>query len=157
MYHFGGIKLDNSEDCVSILCELGLSISQAKVILSLVKHKNLKAQEISSISGVARPYVYGVLVQLEEAGLVEKTISKPEEFHAIPIEKCIHNLIQKRVVKTAELQQKALTLSQYLKRETENEEISKEFHFIFIPNRESVYGKAEKIVRNAQKSMLNLF
>jgi sugar-specific transcriptional regulator TrmB len=75
----------NSEDCVPTLCEIGLSISQAKIYLTLAKHKNLKAQEISSISGVARPYVYGVLVQLMEAGFVEKTISKPEEFRAIPM------------------------------------------------------------------------
>jgi sugar-specific transcriptional regulator TrmB len=148
-----GIKLNNSEDCVSILRELGLSISQAKIYLTLAKYKNLKATEISSISRVARPYVYAVLVQLEEVGLVEKTISKPEEFQAIPIEKCIHNLIQKRVVKTAELQQKALNLSQYFKSKTENQEISKEFHFIFIPNRDAVYAKGEKMVKNAQKSL----
>lgn len=145
--------MKNSDDCVSTLCELGLSISQAKVILSLVQSRNLKAHEISSISGVARPDVYRILSQLEEAGLVEKTISKPEEFHAISIGKCVSNLIQKRIMKTEELQKKALTLTQNFQRNTENEEISKDFHFIFIHNRESVYGKAEKMVRNAQKSI----
>jgi sugar-specific transcriptional regulator TrmB len=141
----------NSEDCVSTLCELGLSISQAKIYLSLVKFKKLKAQEIASISGVARPYVYGILTQLEDAGLVEKTITKPEEFHAISIEKCVSHLIQRRIIKTAELQQKALTLTENLKRNIENEELSKEFNFILIQNRDAVYAKAENMLKSVEK------
>ncbi len=145
--------MKGSEDCVSILCELGLSISQAKIYLSLAKSKNLKAQEISAISGIARPYVYGVLVQLEEAGLVDKTISKPEEFHAIPIEECIHRLLQIRIVKTAELQMKGYEIAQNFKQNTNNEELSKESQFTLIQNREAVYAKAEKMVRSAQKTV----
>jgi sugar-specific transcriptional regulator TrmB len=141
----------SSGEYVSTLSELGLSISQAKVYMALAKSRNLKAHEISSISGVARPEVYQVLVKLEEAGLVEKTISKPEEFHAISMEKCVSNLIQRRIMKTAELQQKALTLTQNFKRITANEEIAEEFQFILIPNRNAVYVKAEKMIRNVQK------
>jgi sugar-specific transcriptional regulator TrmB len=130
-----------------------LSISQAKIYLSLVKFKKLKAQEIASISGVARPYVYGVLAQLEEAGLVEKTITKPEQFHAIPIEKCVSHLIQRRIIKTAELQQKALTLTENLKRNNENEELSKDFEFILIQNRDAVYAKAENMLKTVEKTI----
>jgi sugar-specific transcriptional regulator TrmB len=145
--------MKNSEDCVSTLYELGLSISQAKIYLSLVKFKKLKAQEIASISGVARPYVYGILTQLEDTGLVEKTITKPEEFHAISIEKCVSTLIQRRIIKTAELQQKALTLTENFKRNIENEELTKEFNFILIQNRDAVYAKAENMLKNAEKTI----
>ena len=145
--------MKNSEDYVSTLCELGLSTSQAKIYLSLVKYKKLKAQEIASISEVARPYVYGVLAQLEEAGLVEKTISKPEEFHAIPIEKCVSTLIQRRIIRTAELQQKALILTENFKRNIENEEPSKESNFILIQNRDAVYAKAERLLKSVEKTI----
>ncbi len=145
--------MKNSEDCVSTLCELGLSISQAKIYLSLVKFKKLKAQEIASISGVARPYVYGILTQLEDAGLVEKTITKPEEFHAISIEKCVSTLIQRRIIKTAELQQKALTLTENFKRNIENEELTKEFNFVLIQNRDAVYVKAENMLKNVERTI----
>lgn len=143
--------MKSSDEYISTLAELGLSISQAKVYLSLAKSRSLKAHEISSISGVDRPDVYRVLLQLEEAGLVEKIISKPEEFHAISIEKCVSNLIQRRIMKTAELQEKALTLTQNFKRITENEELAAEFQFILIPNRGAVYAKAEKMIKSVQK------
>jgi sugar-specific transcriptional regulator TrmB len=139
-----------SDEYVSTLSELGLSISQAKVYLSLAKSSSLKAHEISSVSGVCRPDVYRVLVQLEEAGLVERTISTPEEFHAISIEKCVSGLIQRRIMKTAELQQKALTLTQNFKRITENEEASEEFEFVLVPSRGAVYARADKMIRSVQ-------
>ena len=127
--------MKSSEEYVSTLSELDLSILQAKVYLSLVKSRSLKAHEISAISGVSRPDVYRVLVQLEEAGLVEKTISKPEEFHAVSVENCVSTLIQKRIIKTAELQQKGLALTQNFKRINENEELSQEFQFMLIPSK----------------------
>jgi len=149
--NFEGIRVKSSDENVSVLSELGLSISQAKVYLSLAKSRNLKAREISQISGISRPDVYRVLTQLEKAGLVEKTISKPEQFHAIPIEKCVSNLLQRRMVKTSELQQKALSLTQDLKRNALNEELTENFQFMLINNRDAVYAKAEKMVRSVQE------
>ncbi len=151
MGNFEGIRGKSSDENVSVLSELGLSISQAKVYLSLAKSRNLKAREISQISGISRPDVYRVLTQLEKAGLVEKTISKPEQFHAIPIEKCVSNLLQRRMVKTSELQQKALSLTQDLKRNALNEELTENFQFMLINNRDAVYAKAEKMVRSVQE------
>jgi sugar-specific transcriptional regulator TrmB len=148
---FRGTEVKRLDDNVSTLSELGLTTSQAKVYLSLVKSRNLKAQEISLVSGVARPDVYRVLIQLEEAGLVEKTISKPEQFHAISIEKCVSNLMQIRIAQTAELQQKAYFLTQNFQRNSEYEELSEEFQFLLIKNRDTVYIKAEKMVINAKK------
>jgi len=145
--------LKSSDECVSILSELGLSVSQAKVYLSLAKSRNLKAHEISLISGVARPDVYRVVVQLEEAGLVEKIISKPQEFRALPIENCVSNLIQRRILKTAELQQKALKLTQSFKRDTAKEEQNGEHQFVLLPSRDIVYFKAEKMIRNARETI----
>ncbi|MGD0644407.1 MAG: helix-turn-helix domain-containing protein [Candidatus Bathyarchaeia archaeon] len=143
--------MKSSDEYISTLSEMGLSVSQAKVYLSLAKSRSLKAHEISSISGVSRPDVYRVLVQLEEAGIVERTISKPEVFHAISIEKCVSNLIQRRIMKTAELEAKALTLTQNFKRINENEELSEEFQFMLIPCRSAVYAKAEKMIRSVQE------
>lgn len=126
---------------------------QAKVYLTLAKSKNLKASEISGLSAVARPDVYRVLIQLEDAGLVEVTMSKPEEFRATPIEECVSNLIQRRILKTAELQQKALTLTQDFKRNTANEEPKEKFQFILISNRDAVYAKAKKMIECAQEQI----
>jgi sugar-specific transcriptional regulator TrmB len=135
------------------LTELGLTILQAKVYLTLAKSRNLRASEIATLSGVARPDVYRVLIQLEENGLVEVIMSKPEVFRSIAIEQCVANLIQKRIMKTADLQQKGLKLTQYFKRNVEDREPEEKFQFILIPNRDAVYIKAEKMLKNVQKSI----
>jgi sugar-specific transcriptional regulator TrmB len=133
------------------LTELGLSNVQAKIYLTLAKSRTLKASEISSLSGVARPDVYRVLIQLEEAGLVEVMMCKPEEFHAISIEKCVSILIQRRILKTAELQQKVLTLTHDFKRDAAKEEPEEKYQFMLISNKDAVYAKAEKMTRSAQE------
>jgi sugar-specific transcriptional regulator TrmB len=143
--------VNSSDEDVSTLAELGLTVSQAKVYLSLAKAKNLTAQAISTISKVARPDVYRILVQLQEAGLVEKMMTKPEESHAIPIGKCVSILMQRRIRKTEELQKKALTLAQSLRRKTASEEPNEKFEFMLIHNRDAVYAKAEKMLTSAQE------
>jgi sugar-specific transcriptional regulator TrmB len=144
-------RMSASDEHVSTLVGLGLSPSQARVYLALVKQRNLTAQTISAISGVARPDVYRVLGELEEAGLVEKTISKPENFHAVPVEECVSTLLQRRIRKTGKLQKEALKLAQAFREKTASEEPREEFEFVLIPEGDAVYIKAEKTIRNTQE------
>jgi sugar-specific transcriptional regulator TrmB len=142
----------NAEDeQVSVLVELGMTATQAKIYLSLAKSKSLTAHAIASSAKIARPDVYRILPMLEEAGFVERVIASPLEFHAISIEKCIASLMQKRIMKTAELQQKTLVLTKNFSRKPENDEIDEKFEFLLIPNKEAIYAKAEKMIRNSQE------
>jgi sugar-specific transcriptional regulator TrmB len=94
------------DEYVSTLTDLGLSTTQAKLYLALAKLDGQTAQEISRTAEVARSDVYRVLAELEEAGFVEKIISKPERFRSISVDDLVSNLIQKRIKETAELQKK---------------------------------------------------
>jgi sugar-specific transcriptional regulator TrmB len=145
--------MDSSDKHVSTLVELGLSRSQAIVYLALAKSKILTAQAIHTISGVARPDVYRVLGELENAGLVEKIISKPEKFHAISAEECVSTLLRRRKRKTQQLQKEALRLAQALRGETAHEEPDDKYGFILISGRNAVYSKAEKMMRSAKESI----
>jgi sugar-specific transcriptional regulator TrmB len=143
--------LGQNDDDASTLTELGLSHLQAKVYLCLVRSNCSTAQEISAVTRVARPDVYRVLAELEEAGFVEKIISRPEKFQAIAIENCIFTLMQKRILKTAELQQKTRILADKLRCSSKSEELTDNFQFMLIPARAPVYAKAEKMLRSVQK------
>ena len=68
------------EEQISILEELGLTATQAKIYLSLAKSKSLTAHAIANIAKIARPDVYRILPMLEEAGLVERVIASPLNF-----------------------------------------------------------------------------
>jgi sugar-specific transcriptional regulator TrmB len=141
------------DEYVSTLTELGLTNLQAKVYLSLAKSKHLKAQEISNAAGIARPDVYRVLTELQKAGLIERIIAKPERFRAISIEECVSTLMQKRIMKTAELQQKTQSLARNFRRNAENEEPEPGFQFMLIPERAALYSKAEKLVKQVRTSV----
>jgi sugar-specific transcriptional regulator TrmB len=77
--------MDSPDEHVSTIVELGLSPSQARVYLVLVESKNLTAQTIHTISGVARLDVYRVLGELEEAELVEEGFEYVTDFEGAKI------------------------------------------------------------------------
>jgi sugar-specific transcriptional regulator TrmB len=141
------------DEQISILEELGMTATQAKIYLSLAKSKCLTAHSIANIAKIARPDVYRILPMLEDSGLVERVISSPIEFHAIPIDACISILMQKRIMKTAELQKRTSSLVKEFCRKPENEEIDEKFEFLLIPNKAAIYKKAENMIKNAQEQI----
>ena len=143
--------MNSPRENVSTLVELGLSQSEAKVYLALFKLKNPTARTISKISGISRPDVYRVLGTLEDAGLVEKIISKPEKFHAVSIEEIVSTLLERRKRKTQQLQKEALRLAQALKGKTAYEELDDKCGFILISGRDAVYAKAGKMMRSTKE------
>jgi sugar-specific transcriptional regulator TrmB len=146
------------EEQISILEELGMTATQAKIYLSLAKSKSLTAHAIANIAKIARPDVYRILPMLEEAGLVERVIASPLEFHAIPIDTCVSILMEKRIMKTAELEKKTVSLITEFCRAPENEEIDEKFEITLIPTKEAIYAKAEKMIErsNTQICFLGL-
>ncbi|HYA78165.1 MAG TPA: helix-turn-helix domain-containing protein [Verrucomicrobiae bacterium] len=145
-----------SEKNVSTLIELGLSPSQARVYLSLLKSNNLTAETLNKISGVTRPDVYRVLNELEKAGLAEKIISKPERFHAIAAEDCVSTLLERKIVKTNQLKKNALKLIQVFQDNNESGETEENFGFAFISEKSATFSKIKKMFRNSQKHICYL-
>ena len=139
-----------TDEDISILSELGLTVSQARIYLSLVKAKSLTAQEISAISKVSRPDVYRILAQLQETGLTQKIIAKPIEFQAIPIDECITTLMNSRIQKTTELKHKTKKLIRNFKQEKIHEQSHEKHQFILLPNKLGVHANAEKMLHNVQ-------
>jgi sugar-specific transcriptional regulator TrmB len=138
---------------ISTLTDLGLSISQAKAYLSLAKAKTLTVNEISKASGIARPHVYIVLSELEEAGLILRIIDQPERFQAITIDECVSALMRRRIMRTAELQEKTSTLTRKFRTNHSVETPAKNPEFALIPKHDAVYAKAEKMLKDVQESL----
>jgi sugar-specific transcriptional regulator TrmB len=97
-----------------------------------------------------------VLNQLQDLGLVEKIIAKPEEFCAISIEEGVSMLLRQRMNKTRELEDKGLKLVQSVKEKLEPLENLKghgKREFVFIPSRDSAYARSERILKGIKKSI----
>lgn len=118
---------------------------------SPVKSESLTAQAISKLSNVARSDVYRVLSELQEAELVEVIISKPEEFRALSVEKCVSILMQKRIAKTAELEGKTLKLSQDFKRDRVAEASFQKSQFELLAKKEGLFARGERVIGNTRE------
>ena len=138
---------------VQTLKRLGLTSVQARVYLALVQSGILIARQISRISKVARQDIYRVLWALEKLGLVEKVITKPFSFKAIPIQECVSTLMERRIKEMSELRSKSREL---IKCVTENQRKTifpeKETQFILIP-KEAMVHERRKSIETSQNSI----
>ena len=143
--------VDSSNWQISTLTELGLTNAQAKVFLTLAKSNQLTAQAIASQANISRPDVYRVINQLQQAGLIEIIVTKPEEFRAISTEECVSKLLEKQIQKTHDLKEKSKILIENLKKRNDPIENCEKYGFALIPSRGSVYSKSERLLGNTQK------
>ncbi len=82
----------NTEQIEQTFENLGLSMYQSKVLLSLIQHGEAKASDISELSGVPRAKVYSVLDQLADNGLVDKKPGRPVKYKPKAPEKIVERL-----------------------------------------------------------------
>jgi sugar-specific transcriptional regulator TrmB len=143
-----------TNDHILTLTEFGLTITQAKIYLALIKSNNLTAHTIAALSSVSRPDVYRVLNELQNIGLVEKIIAKPEEFHAISVEESVSLLLQRRIRKTQILQNKGLQLIETLKKTESIQGLqSSRGEFVFIQGKRTAYARSQRMLENLKDSL----
>lgn len=130
---FSSVKrLIIEEEAIRILNQLGLTNSQARIYLTLLKLDEATAKKISNHSKVPRQEVYRILVELEKKSLVERIIVTPTKFKPVEIEKGLSFLIEERRKKTSEIQKAANELRHRLRISLKPKKISQEEKFDFI-------------------------
>jgi sugar-specific transcriptional regulator TrmB len=146
------------EKNIQILRELGLTSLQAKIYLILVETGKEKAMTISKKADVDRANTYQTLRRLHKMGLVEKTLGKPNLYEALPMQKGIAILLQKKQYQYIKIQKEADELLRQTHAKKEMlQEVTEGFKII-QPTRESLLQRITKFCSVAQDSwdlMLN--
>jgi sugar-specific transcriptional regulator TrmB len=75
-----------------LFLEYGMTRYQVKALLTLVKHGEAKASDISELSGIPKAKVYSVLDQLVDFGLIEKIPGRPTRYRAKPPEEIVERM-----------------------------------------------------------------
>jgi HTH-type transcriptional regulator, sugar sensing transcriptional regulator len=70
---------------LELLIDLGLTTSEAKVYLALIKYGLASAEKIAQTAEIARERVYVLMPILRKKGLVEEIIASPKLFEAVPM------------------------------------------------------------------------
>lgn len=139
---------------VQILVRLGLTVNQAKAYLALVKLVTATAQEISKASTIAREDVYRVMPALQELGCVERVITSPAIFKAIPLKDVLYILLEHKKQESSELMNRTIALLKEAEKEANLHPAPKQdtFCFVLIPKRETLQ-KGKMAIETAQTSI----
>jgi HTH-type transcriptional regulator, sugar sensing transcriptional regulator len=86
------------------LKKLGLSSYEIKIFLTLLQTGQMKARELSRVSGIPYGRIYDVLYSLEKKGLVLVVQSDPKNFEAVKSSIAIERLIEQEKLRLREIE-----------------------------------------------------
>jgi sugar-specific transcriptional regulator TrmB len=81
------------EDMVIKLAEFGFTTNQAKVYMSIIKSGSISVVKIAQNTKLHVQDIYKILPKLENMGLITRTVEKPVQIKAIPVEKAFTQLV----------------------------------------------------------------
>jgi sugar-specific transcriptional regulator TrmB len=147
------VILQAIDEAVETLINLGLTVLQAKVYIALAKLGTSTSRSTAKEAKVASQDVYRILSELQETGLVEKIIAKPNMYHAMPFAKGLSMLLQRRKVKTRELEKTANLISKEFDCTLRVAERTEMGSFVLIQKEEPIKSKAFELLDTAQISL----
>jgi sugar-specific transcriptional regulator TrmB len=144
--------VDDSD--VDLLSEAGLTNSQAKIFLFVVRTGPASVSEISRVSKIDRSYVSKTLNSLKKVGLVTKVINHPALYKSVGIKSAVSLLIQQRKKNCEKLITGLEEIAQkYADVEKRKLDISKEYFEILPINFRMFNQKWIKSITQARSSI----
>ena len=126
------------------LLEIGFTLNESKVYLTLLQNRYLNGYEISKLSNVSRSLVYNVIDRLVAKGFVLKSEGQINYYCALPYDKVIEKIRNDNINKLNVAREK---LKNYSRIENESE-------YIFnIKGIDEFFSKANDLILNAEKEI----
>ena len=126
------------------LLEIGFTLNEAKVYLTLLQNRYLNGYEISKLSNVSRSLVYNVINRLVDKGFILKSEGQINYYCALPYDKVIEKIRNDNTNKLNVAREK---LKNYSRIENESE-------YIFnIKGIDEFFSKANDLILNAKKEI----
>ncbi|MEM2099534.1 MAG: helix-turn-helix domain-containing protein [Candidatus Bathyarchaeia archaeon] len=139
---------------VLLFTRLGLSVTEAKIYLTLLQLGIATAKEVSKSSGIARPDVYRVMETLGQSGLIEKILSVPCKYKAIEVKDAIARLMEKKRKETAEFQDAARTILKKFDSRSDKIILKEDrSQFILMPAGQALIKRIKKAIDEVQTSL----
>ena len=123
-----------------MLISLGLTSSQAKVYMALVRNGPSKVSSISQSSGIHRAHLYEILRSLEKAGFVERNL-EDGGFSAAPLKESALVLIKHKQKEIVELENQIGAIAEESPKPTHNSETKPEILLLSNKNRTLTMGQ----------------
>lgn len=91
-------QLDNyyGSEGIAVLVDLGLTSRQSRVYLALITAGTCCARVVARLAGVPRQEVYGLLIELQQFGLVRQNLTVPISYTPIPLLDTLKLLLEQK-------------------------------------------------------------
>jgi sugar-specific transcriptional regulator TrmB len=109
------------KNLISSLVELGLTQNEAKIYMYLTKNRSKSAPEISICLKIPRTETYHLLNGLQSKEVAKSNFGKPTKFTAVPFDKSIQILVNKKRSRLQKSEREILQLSTLWKSTNESE------------------------------------
>ncbi len=146
------MQSNNNE--IKILNQLGLTVLEARIYLALCTYETLTAKAISKLTKTSQPDSYRVIPKLQNKGLIEKIIGNPAQFKAVPIEKSIAFLLEKKKMEYDGLKaQTEILLSLFKEKNPQKPDTYKNPHFVIIPKGKRLVNKVQEAIESSERKV----
>jgi sugar-specific transcriptional regulator TrmB len=126
---------------------------QARVYICLHALDKGHAKTLSRLCKLPRQDVYKTLSELYEIGLVEKALTRPIEFRAIPTDRCLSLLTERENKKYNEIKRSAAKVFSAPLKTSLTKQDSFSAQILLIPKKEPTHFKARDLINLAQQSI----
>jgi HTH-type transcriptional regulator, sugar sensing transcriptional regulator len=140
------------EEDIRSLTQIGFTEAQAKLYLALLTIGKTDAKTLAKQAGVPRQAAYRTLGELQEKGIVERIISLPQEYRAIPLRDGLAVMIRYKANEYTQIMENA---KEFLYRyDLQQEETpSDEYNISIIEGKETIIRKSMYATESAKQEI----
>ena len=142
----------SEEQSQAALAKLGLTNIQARVYISVAKLGDASIKTISNIAKIDRANLYRTMSELQEIGLVQLFIGRPNTYRALPIQEAFQFMLQRKKKEFEEIQKNTLQTAKRLEANGLKEVMLNECSFQITPAKEGQLIVTKRTFLNAKKS-----
>ena len=152
------MKESSYEEDAKTLSGLGITVSQGKVYLALLRLKEAsRVHTIAKFTDIPRQDVYRLLDELMHLGIVQKTLVKPATFKAATPIEAVSVLVRRKRGEFSRMEREA---NKFVQRASElltetQTELEKD-QFLLIADREAIICKAMQITENTRATLKDI-
>jgi len=138
---------------IRLLTQMGFTESQAKLYLSLIITGKTDVKTLAKQANVPRQAIYRTLGELQEKGIVERIISLPQEYKAIPLQDGLAIMISEKANDYAKILEQAKEF--LLKFEAQQEQLISEndYSITIVEGKDTIVKRTKNITDNLQHTV----
>ncbi len=142
--------LEQDEQPIKILTNLGLTYREAKIYLALNRTGSAKIKELALAAHMDRPNIYGVISKLQKLNLIEQLLTTPIIYRAVPMDQGVAMMLDHKKRDLTELSRETKKLLNIYKNSPQKQ-MHEEHKLAIIPKETSTQKKFEELFAGTEK------